>query len=90
MTGDGPSNVPLSERSSPWRARPDRPPVRLVAHEVHLVPTRSAAGPIAVAFCERSGRVLPLELCKACPRFVRIDVHETRCFLKCRSTDEAP
>lgn len=90
MTGNGSSDVPSAERSSPWLSRPCPPHVRLVVQDIHFVPTRSAAGPIAVAACERQGRVLPLDVCKTCPRFVRIDVHETRCFLLCRSTDEAP
>jgi hypothetical protein len=89
MTADGSSELP-SAAPAPRGSRPRSPRARLLAHDVHLVPTRSAAGPIAVASCERLGRVLPLEQCKACPRFVRIELDETRCILLCHSTDEVP
>ena len=68
------------------------PNPHLVAHDLRFCRSPSLAGSGAIEVtveCERRACTLPLSVCRACPRFARIDVHEAGYVMLCRSTDEA-
>ena len=67
------------------------PHPRLVPHEIRLPRDESAPGAcvlVATIECERRGQTLPVDVCRFCPRFCRIEVHEAGYTMLCRSSDE--
>ena len=68
-----------------------RPRALLVVHDIRVEATPQANGPgrlLASVDCERHGRTVSVDECRACARLDRIDSHEAGFVVLCRSQDE--
>jgi hypothetical protein len=79
--------IAMSTHPDLVRVAPDD---HLIGHDVRFERKRSASGAllvIATIDCERQGCRIPVDVCRECPRFARIDVHEAGYVMLCRSAD---
>ena len=76
---------------TPPSPKRNRPRHHLVVHDIQFESKSQADGSdklSAYVDCERRGRRIALDECRACERLDRIDSHEAGYVVLCRSEDE--